>query len=214
MANLQQQARALGDPTRYGIFEHLRRSADTVDVAELTEQFGLNHNAIRQHLAKLVDAGLAIETQAPPDGPGRPRLEYDVSPSIDSRWGAGGPYERLSVLLTEIVSSGESPIEVGRRSLPTHPPSASTTAAAVNSMATAMARQGFEPEIRRSRKSIDIVLRHCPFETAALADPDVVCDLHLGMAEGLASCTGRVSVEALVRKDPRRAQCRLKLSEV
>ena len=32
----------------------------------LTAQFGLNHNAIRQHLAKLVDARLAVESTASP----------------------------------------------------------------------------------------------------------------------------------------------------
>jgi DNA-binding transcriptional ArsR family regulator len=31
-----------------------------VDVAELTEHYGLNHKAIRQHLAKLADAGLIL----------------------------------------------------------------------------------------------------------------------------------------------------------
>ena len=51
--SLQLQARALGDPTRHSIFRYVVDSATLVDVAELTEHMGLNHNAIRQHLAKL-----------------------------------------------------------------------------------------------------------------------------------------------------------------
>ena len=50
-------------------------------MAELTEHFGLNHNAIRQHLAKLVDADLVVEDKAPSTGRGRPRLSYRVDPA-------------------------------------------------------------------------------------------------------------------------------------
>ena len=57
----------------------------------------------------------------------------------------------------------------------------------------------------------EIVLRNCPFESAALADPDTVCSLHLGIAHGLAEGTPLV-VEDLIRRDPRRANCLLRLS--
>ena len=71
--DVQVQARALGSPTRHAVFRYLVDADRPVGVAELTEQFGFNHNAIRQHLAKLVDAGLVTEAQAPPSGRGRPR---------------------------------------------------------------------------------------------------------------------------------------------
>jgi DNA-binding transcriptional ArsR family regulator len=103
---LQQQARALGDPTRHAIFRYLVDAGRAVDVAELTAHFGLNHNAIRQHLAKLVDAGLAVEETVRRRGPGRPRLAYRPHPATDSRWGVAGPYERLSLLLCVIVRTG------------------------------------------------------------------------------------------------------------
>jgi len=113
-ATLQQEARALGDPTRHAIFQHLVAASSPVDVAALTELLGVNHNAIRQHLAKLVGVGLVTESTAPSGGRGRPRLVYEVGPSADSRWGARGPYERLSLLLAEIVRTGQSAIDVGR----------------------------------------------------------------------------------------------------
>ena len=62
---LQEQARALGDPTRHAVFRYVADSGSAVDVAELTEHFGLNHNAIRQHLAKLVDAELVTDLLEP-----------------------------------------------------------------------------------------------------------------------------------------------------
>jgi len=62
---LQRQARALGDPTRHQIFRYVADAGEPTGVAELTAHFGLNHNAIRQHVAKLVTAGLVREERAP-----------------------------------------------------------------------------------------------------------------------------------------------------
>ena len=80
-----EQARALGDPTRNAIFRYIDAASDPVGVAELTDHFGLNHNAIRQHLAKLRDAGLVVEELAAPSGPGRPPLRYRPSPGAAGR---------------------------------------------------------------------------------------------------------------------------------
>jgi predicted ArsR family transcriptional regulator len=205
-STLQQQARALGDPTRHRIFRHIVDAGGPVDVEELTTAFGVNHNAVRQHLAKLVDAGLVIEATAAPRGPGRPRLVYTVDPAVDSRWGAIGPYERLSVLLTEIIRTGQSAVEVGRRA----GAELAATDATVADVADAMAREGFEPVIRRRGSQVDIVLQRCPFESAVLTDADVICDLHLGLAEGLVQDARDLVLDELVAKDPRRAGCRLR----
>ena len=207
---LQEQARALGDPTRHEIFRYIVAAGAPVGVAELTAHLGLHHNAIRQHLAKLVDAGLVTESTVATGTPGRPPLRYDVSPRAESRWGAVGPYQRLSLLLGEIIRTGDPPVEVGRRAgarlrvAPSGDP--------VDDVATALDRQGFEPQVRRRRRGADIVLGCCPFAAAALADRDVVCTLHLGIAEGLAAGTD-VQVEELVVKDPRRAGCRVRLRD-
>ena len=210
MATMQQQARALGDPTRHSVFRYLASAGAPVGVAELTEHFGVNHNAIRQHLAKLVAAGLVVEGKATASGPGRPRLVYSVDPTSDSRWGVTGPYERLSLLLTEVIRSGDTPREVGRRA-GRQMREADPDADAVALLCTAMAQQGFEPELRRRRGGTDVLLHTCPFESAALADPGTVCQLHLGLSEGLVGDDGSVEVEELIAKDPRVANCRLKL---
>lgn len=207
---LQVQARALGDPTRHGIFQYLVDAAEQVDVAELTEHFGLNHNAIRQHLAKLVEAELVLESTGAPSGRGRPRLRYVVNPSTDSRWGVTGPYERLSMLLTEIVRTGESPVEVGRRAGLRMPQGSDFDADPVLAFVEQMARQGFDPTVRRRGDRVAVTLETCPFASAVLTDRDVVCDLHLGMAQGVAEAVGGMEVEELIAKDPRQARCRLR----
>ena len=206
---IQEQARALGDPTRHAIFRVVVESATPVSVSELTGRFELNHNAVRQHLAKLVAAELLIEERAALTGPGRPRLVYSVAPGAESRWGVTGPYERLSVLLTEVIRSGDTPVEVGRR--------AGRRAAkqdAHSDQSTAllnvMARSGFEPTVQRHGDDVELVLHACPFANAALADPDIVCELHRGIAVGVAEAVGGIAVDGLDRQDPRRAPCRLR----
>ncbi len=211
-ATLQQQARALGDPTRHAIFRYVVDGARPIDVAELTEHLGLNHNAIRQHLAKLVSAGLVVEDRAPSTGRGRPRLVYHINPATESRWGVTGPYERLSLLLTEILRTGDSAVDVGRRSVGRQELSAEGGEDPVALVFETMARQGFDPVLKQKGALVELVLRTCPFESAALADPDTMCGLHLGIAEGIAALDGDgLVVDDLIRHDPRRANCRLRM---
>jgi predicted ArsR family transcriptional regulator len=210
---LQEQARALGDPTRHAVFRYVADADHPVDVAELTARFGFNHNAIRQHLAKLVHAGLVAEDRAPPAGRGRPRLVSRVDPSADGRWGVAGPYERLSLLLAEIIRTGDSAVEVGRRSVRHDRRHATAeTEDPVALIADSTDHDGFAPSVRTRGSRVELVLGTCPFATAALADPDTVCALHLGIAKGVADLTqGRLVVDELVPHDPRRANCRLRL---
>lgn len=209
MNALQLQARALGDPSRHELFRYIADAERPVDVAELTEHLGLHHNAIRQHLAKLVDAGLVSEASAPRVGRGRPRLVYTVDPSAESRWGVTGPYERLTVMLTEIIRSGDSPVDVGRRVGHRVRVAATNIADPVSRFVDMMERHGFEPTATRRGDQADIVLRACPFETTALADPDTVCGLHLGLAVGTADSIDGLVIDELIPRDPRRGTCRL-----
>jgi predicted ArsR family transcriptional regulator len=209
MTTLQEQARALGDPTRHAIFRRIAEAGGPVGVAELTEHFSFNHNAIRQHLAKLVAADLVVEATASGGRRGRPRLLYVIAPTVEGSWGTTGPYERLSRLLVEVIRTGSDPQEVGRRAADEFRP-LSLSGEVVTDISAAMARQGFDPEVRPTGRGAEIVLRRCPFATAASTHRQTVCALHLGIAEGLAEGTSGV-VEELVGYDPRQADCRLRI---
>ncbi len=209
---VQVQARALGDPTRYAVFSHLAAAAEPLGVAELTEHFRLNHNAIRQHLARLVEAGLVEESTAPSSGRGRPRHTYRIAPAVGSNWGPLGPYERLAVLLAEALRTGETPLEVGRRAVAETIPALPHGADPLDVVTGAMALNGFEPDVQRSGDRVEMVLHSCPFEAAAVADPEIICAVHRGMAEGVVDLTGgEITIEELVVNDPRQHACRLRL---
>ena len=207
---VQAQARALGDPTRWKIFSYVAESEHGADIAEITSHCGFNHNAIRQHLAKLVDADLVTMHTEKTGGRGRPKLVYRIDPRAESRWGVVGPYERLSALLTEVIRSGDDPVTVGRRVGGRSGLAEAGTDLSVADLADEMARQGFDPLVVERRTGAEVVLQTCPFETAAMADPDTVCGLHLGLAQGLTDGSG-YRVDDLVRRDPRRAKCLLRL---
>jgi predicted ArsR family transcriptional regulator len=219
--DLQQEARVLGEPTRHAIFRYLAEHGPGVDIATLTEHIGLHHNAVRQHLARLVEAGLVLESVAPPTGRGRPRLVYEVQQAAAGRWDVVGPYERLAVLQAEMARTGDAAVEVGRRAgrdearraLSTGRPTGRTTGGPpdpVNALRDHFERSGFAPMLRRRGAQVDLVLTSCPFAAAARVDPGSVCALHLGIAEGFAAALGAIGVLGLDVADPSRGRCRLR----
>lgn len=208
---VQREARALGDPTRHRLFRYIAEAAGPVGVAELTEYVGLNHNAIRQHLAVLKDAGLVTERLEERSRPGRPRLLYRLSPEAAGKWETPGAYAWLASLLSDALRHRADPREVGRQD--GHRRASEITGAgaaeSIDLLEAEIARRGFRPSRLERGRKVDFVLGRCPFAEVARSDPDTVCSLHLGLAEGLAEGLGGLEVQALVRKDPTRAGCRL-----
>ncbi|HEU5002347.1 MAG TPA: hypothetical protein VFW71_06155 [Actinomycetota bacterium] len=206
---LQREARALGDPTRHRLFRYIADAPGLVDVAELTAFVRLNHNAVRQHLAVLKDVGLVLEEIEDRSRPGRPRLLYRLHPEAAGRWGTPGPYAWLASLLSDAIRRGQDPRQVGRQDGHRRAAEFAGSGERVDLLEAEVARRGFRPtRIERGRR-IEFVLGRCPFADVADSSPDTVCQLHLGLAEGLAEGLGGLEVERLIAKDPHRAGCRL-----
>ncbi|WP_162941740.1 helix-turn-helix transcriptional regulator [Desertimonas flava] len=214
---LSEQARALGDPTRFAVFRYIDESTLPVGVAELTRHFGLNHNAIRQHLAKLRDAGLVVEESNAPRGPGRPSLSYRPTPGAAERWEGNGAYQRLASLLIDVLG-GASIHDVGYAAGRELARSLSGDVPAADALETITRRLGFEP--RRATgdgdgDGVTIVLDHCPFASLAEHAPHVVCELHRSLAAGIADGTAAdMAVTGLEIRPPALAGCRVQLTAV
>lgn len=200
-------AAALGDQTRSRILTLLLHAPGALDIDALTAATGVHHNSVRRHLARLVEAGLALEAPEARSRPGRPRLTYTASPEAVDRWGSAGPYERLAVMLTEMIRSGDTATDVGRRAARRERLRAGPTDAPLNRLVELMANHGFEPSVTRHGDDVILTLHRCPFERAALADPDTICQLHLGMAHGIAESGDGLVVDELRPRDPRQAGC-------
>ncbi len=208
------QGRALGDPTRYSIFDHLRRAVGPVSVAQLATVFPLHPNAIRLHLGKLRDAGLVLEERSAPVGRGRPALTYRLSPGAFERWASAGPHEELALMLLDMVETGRSAREVGRDAGTRLASSLSGRDHDATDLMVGVARRlGFEPEPPPpGAQPSEIVLTHCPFAVGAERAAPVVCDLHRGLAEGVChSAGGTVAVADLIVRPEPSVGCRLVL---
>jgi len=208
-AAVQREARALGDPTRYSLFRYIVDSECPVGVAELTAYVQLNHNAIRQHLAVLKEAELVVEEMEIRDTPGRPRLLYRLHPEAAGKWETRGPYTWLARLLSDAVKYKRSSRQVGTQDGLRRGHEYSDVDDSVDAMEQELVRSGFRPTRSERGRQVDFVLGRCPFAEVAAGDPDTVCQLHLGLAEGLAEGLGGLTVDRLTAKDPHRAGCRL-----
>jgi predicted ArsR family transcriptional regulator len=179
------EARALGDPTRHRLFRYIVDAARPVGVGELSDDVQLNHNAVRQHLAVLKDAGLVTEEVEDRDPAGRPRLLYRLHPEVAGSWGTPGAYAWLATLLSDAIRGKQDPRQVGRRDGHRRAAEIAGTRDRVDLLEAEMTRRGFRPtRVERGRR-VDFVLDRCPFAEVAASVPGTVCQLHLGMAEGL-----------------------------
>ncbi len=209
------RARALADPVRHAVFRYVASSRGPVGVAELARHVGRHPNAVRVHLARLRDAGLLVEETEARTVRGRPRLQYRAAPGASGAAGVDDPYRRLAHLLLEVHRSSDGPRAVGRRVGAAAAGGLPAGVDPVEAIEAEVARQGFAPRRRdrdRAGREVELVLERCPFADVAAVDPQTVCDLHLGLAEGLAGALGGgVEVRGLFPRDPHRAGCRLRL---
>lgn len=210
---LLRQGHALGDPTRHRIFRYIADADRPVGVAELTEFVRLNHNAVRQHLTVLRQAGLVDEEAEVRDRPGRPRLLYRLAPEAAGSWGTTGPFELLASALAEALGSGEGPYQVGvrlgRRRAQTlkgrQPAHDSAEVVLVE-----MLERGFRPRLERRGDRLEYRLERCPFSSVAERNPEVVCELHRGLMDGLAvGLPHPVQVVEFTPRRTKRQPCRV-----
>ncbi len=207
-----QQAKALGDPTRYKIFRHIADAEQYTYVEELTSLLKLNHNAIRQHLAILKEAGLVTENIESRSARGRPRLQYQLSDHAYSLLETDGPYHMLAILLAEVVKTKTSPRDIGQQAGRAMAISKAEDFEAIrNFVGKRLSRDGFEPVPDNDQ---GFILERCPYADVASIDPTTVCQLHLGLLEGMTEtgAPSKLRIE-LIAKNPYKAKCKVLMTE-
>ena len=76
-------ARALGVPTRAGIYRRLRTEGRPASAREVATMFGLHPNVARGHLDTLADAGLVVTGRRKNPQGGRPAKVYVAREQVD-----------------------------------------------------------------------------------------------------------------------------------
>jgi predicted ArsR family transcriptional regulator len=203
--------KALGDETRYALYRELAASTTPLSAQELADALGLHANTVRLHLERLRDAGL-VDVEAIHRGTvGRPQHLYSLAPGAPGLGFDPPAHALLAGLLAamaeRIGADAEDATatglawgrEAGKRT---------SSRSCLESLAAELARLGFQPAADEDvddngQARIDFL--HCPFRELAEAYPELVCNLHRGLCEGVvdqAESGSVVGFSTLYEPDP------------
>lgn len=189
----------LASMSRVAVLEILRQAGRALGVQELADRMGLHPNTIRAHLELLVEYGHVIEVPDEERRPGRPRRLYLAAPTPESPAAAESPqrnFRLLADILARYLQAADDPrgaaIEAGRlfgaQLVEPGPPDDSEDSEngrerpTVERVLELLDDIGFQPELADNGSAI--LLRNCPFHEMARDQPDIVCNIHLGLLRG------------------------------
>lgn len=173
-------------PQRAAVLERLQHTSTTPTSTELAESMNLHPNTAREHLDELVALGFAERFRSSPQGRGRPSLRYQavdgqVEPTTRVRDYVG----LAGALAGHIQRTSKNPakeaIEAGQQWALTEATGGGPVDEAIFER---LDKLGFSPSVEESGPSITINLTRCPLLDAAKQNPDVVCNVHLGLLQG------------------------------
>lgn len=183
-------------PTRAALLETLQAQPEPTSLPALVKTTGLHDNTVREHLEGLRLSGLVRRTKAPSSGRGRPRWLYEATPS--SHEDPRPEYAALAAALATVIvrTSPEPAAEArragadwGRRLAAEAGPVVGPVEGPVEGhegarrgVAEIFENMGFAPEADADVR--ELRLTRCPLLEAAHQEPDVVCSVHLGIAQG------------------------------
>jgi predicted ArsR family transcriptional regulator len=185
--------RVLASVSRVAVLEVLRDADGPLGVQDLAQRLGLHANTVRAHLEMLAEFGHVRQVRDATPRRGRPRQLYTIGPEsspADAGAASRRNYRLLATVLAEYLHGADDPaaaaVEAGRRFgarlVPEGNGSGNGGMAALDQVVRMLAELGFDPEMAADRTAIR--LRHCPFHDLAVAQPDVVCNVHLGLLRG------------------------------
>ena len=193
--------KALGDETRYALYEELSRSTSPRSASELAGSLTLHVNTVRLQLERLRDAGL-VEVEALHRGNvGRPQHRYSIAPGAPGLGFDPPAHGLLAGLLAALAESAGADATGARATGRAWGRGAAERTAGrscLGAVAQELDRLGFEPAVDDSNptdRTTRIEFLHCPFRELAEAYPELVCSLHRGICEGVAE-NGRGTVKA------------------
>jgi predicted ArsR family transcriptional regulator len=206
--------KALGDETRFSMYRELASSTRGLSAQELADSLGLHANTVRLHLDRLREAGL-VEVEAVHRGTvGRPGHVYSLAPGAPSLGFDPPSYTLLAGLLAALAervgADADEATEIGR-SWGVEAGKRTRSRSCVKALAGEMSRLGFEPALQTAGGTTDMAFMHCPFRELAEAYPELVCNLHRGISQGIVDEVGGGSVDefaTLYDRDP----CRVAVS--
>ena len=200
----------LAQPVRARAFAFLGDLRRPASIEEIAGHLGLHSTGVREHLSRLVQAGL-VERRVVRHGRGRPRYEWTIAPGAMPQGRPPDAHVQLASWLAGAFAAGattragleEHGYEVGRALAP-----ASVREPPEEALGDVLAAMGFQPERRSQRGTTTYELRNCPYRDAVHAGGRHVCALHAGITRGLLQrLAPQAALSDFVAKDPDVAGC-------
>ena len=187
---------ALGDPTRFAIYQHVVESIEPVSASEVAGAFGLHRTVARSHLEKLTHADLlVIGTRRNPRG-GRPAKVYSPSTTRLDIQLPPRRYQTLADALARLAARADDSsasraetvgYELGRQAAAGLSRGSGHNGGLDLSDAVAWLRDtGCSPRVEvRDDHTVVIEVGNCVFLEVAREHPELVCAFDRGMLCGL-----------------------------
>jgi predicted ArsR family transcriptional regulator len=194
--------KALADDTRYSVYRELATSTSALSAQELADRLGVHANTVRLHLERLRDVGL-VDVEAVHRGTvGRPQHLYflaDGAPGLGFDPPAHALLAGLLGALAERVGATPDEATETGRAWGAQAVRRTRTGSCLPALETELRDLGFEPAVGpgdgTSEGGARIEFLHCPFRELAEAYPELVCNLHRGLCEGVVAQAGGGRVE-------------------
>ena len=194
--------KALGDETRYAMYRELATSTRPLSAQELADRLGLHANTVRLHLDRLRENGL-VDAEAMHRGTvGRPQHLYSLAPGAPTL-GFDPPAHALlagllGALAEHVGATPEDAAEIGEQ-WGAELTRRTRSRSCITALADELDGLGFEPAVEpgdgTAEGAVRIEFLHCPFRELAEAYPELVCNLHRGICEGVVGSVGGGRVE-------------------
>lgn len=192
--------KALGDTTRYAIYQELAASARPRSTAEVAEALGLHANTVRPHLERMRDVGLLEVAVDARGGVGRPQHRYGLAVDAPTLGLEPAPLPMLARLVLRLAEraglTGADAAEIARAQGSADAATYRTAPSTLEALVGELDRLGFDPEVTEGAEPDEAVVGfcHCPFRDVAERFPDLVCGLHRGLVEGFVEAMGDATV--------------------
>lgn len=192
-------ADVFGDPTRRGIYRHLRGASEPLSASEVAEVFGVHRTVARAHMEKLAQLGLVEFGTRRRSGGGRPAKTYVLTAERLEVMLPPRRYERLSRFLLRLIDSTVEPEVAGELAFALGCDFGAETAAAIagddvqppiklapRAVLAWMDEAGYSVTLADGAKGVVAVEVHnCVYRELAEEFPDTVCPFDRGTVCGM-----------------------------
>ena len=192
-------ADVFGDPTRRGIYRHLRGASEPLSASEVAEVFGVHRTVARAHMEKLAQLGLVEFGTRRRSGGGRPAKTYVLTAERLEVMLPPRRYERLSRFLLRLIDSTVEPEVAGELAFALGRDFGAETAAEIagddvqppiklapRAALAWMDEAGYSVTLDDGAKGVVAVeVRNCVYRELAEEYPDIVCPFDRGTVCGM-----------------------------